>query len=305
MRALPDTPAAGIALMATAMLFAPAMDVLAKLMTETVSPGQTTLSRLVAQSVILFPVVLLAREWGRPTLLHAAAGTCLAIALFCIVTAVSVMPVANALAIFFVEPLVLTLLSAWLLREPVGWRRLSAVAVGLAGAMIVLRPNVAAFGWPAALPLMTALFFALYLIVTRIVSRKGGRIALQFWAGVFAALALGAMMIAALPFGVAPLAFGPMGGREILILLGMGTLAAVTHQMLAQAFARAEAGALAPLQYLEIFSATVLGWLVFGDFPDAITWAGTGVIVAAGIYVFHRERQQARRPKSDSVPQAG
>jgi drug/metabolite transporter (DMT)-like permease len=305
MRALPDTPATGIALMASAMLFAPAMDILAKLMTETVSPGQTTLARLAAQSVILLPVVLLAREWGRPTLLHAAAGVCLAIALFCIVTAVSVMPVANALAIFFVEPLLLTLLSAWLLGEPVGWRRLAAVAVGLAGAMIVLRPNVAAFGWAAALPLLTALFFALYLVVTRVVSRRGGRVALQFWAGVFAALTLGTLMVLALPAGIEPLAFGPMGGRELLILLGMGLLAALTHQMIAQAFARAEAGALAPLQYLEIFSATILGWLVFADFPDTITWAGTAIIVASGIYVFHRERQLSRRPKGDRVPQTG
>ncbi|MEO1459946.1 MAG: DMT family transporter, partial [Pseudomonadota bacterium] len=59
--------------------------------------------------------------------------------------------------------------------------------------------------------------------------------------------------------------------------------------------ARAEAGALAPLQYLEIISATALGWLVFGDFPDALTWTGTAIIVTAGIYVFHRERRLAAR----------
>jgi S-adenosylmethionine uptake transporter len=76
----------------------------------------------------------------------------------------------------------------------------------------------------------------------------------------------------------------------------MGLLAALSHQMINNAFARAEAGVLAPLQYLEIFSATLIGLFFFGDFPDRLTWAGTAIIIGAGIYVFHRERRLARRP---------
>ena len=85
------------------------------------------------------------------------------------------------------------------------------------------------------------------------------------------------------------------GQRELLLLACMGLLAAVSHQMIANAFARAEAGALAPLQYLEIISAVLIGWFVFGDFPDRLTWAGTAIIIGAGTYVFYRERQLARR----------
>lgn len=293
MRTLPDTAAAGIAVMAAAMLLAPAMDVIAKLLTETISPAQAAFARFAAQSAMLLPFVLALGEWGRPTRLHALAGLCLGLALFSITGAVAVMPVANAIAIFFVEPLILTVLSALILGEQLGWRRLAAVGVGLGGAMIVLRPNLAAYGPEALLPLLAALAFSFYLIVTRVMARSGARVALQFWAGLFAMLTLGALMAASAPFEIAVFAVHPIGWRELWLILGVGAIACLTHQMIAQAFARAEAGALAPLQYLEIISATALGWLVFGDFPDTLTWAGTAVIIAAGLYVFHRERRVA------------
>jgi drug/metabolite transporter (DMT)-like permease len=293
MTRLPDTPATGVLIMTVAMVIAPVMDIFAKLLTETLSPGHAALGRFLAQSLFLIPFVSLTGQWGRPTRLHAVAGVCLAIAIWCIIAAVQVMPVANALAIFFVEPLILTLLSAWILGERIGWRRMTAVAVGLLGVLIVLRPNVAAFGWSAALPLGTAFFFALYLLTTRVMTQRGSLLALQFWTGSFALLALGAVTLATLPLGLEGLELRPMGGREVALIAAMGVIACISHQLIAQAFRRAEAGALAPLQYLEIFSAVVLGWLVFGDFPDTLTWVGTAIIVASGIYVFQRERALA------------
>jgi len=83
-------------------------------------------------------------------------------------------------------------------------------------------------------------------------------------------------------------------GWAWLYLVVMGAIAALAHMMFAMAFQRVEAGALAPFQYLEIVGATTLGYLVFGDFPDALTWLGTALILAAGLYVFYRERQAAR-----------
>jgi drug/metabolite transporter (DMT)-like permease len=176
------------------------------------------------------------------------------------------MPIPNAIAIFFVEPLILTLMSAAILGEKLGWRRLSAVAAGLIGAMIVIRPNWEAFGPAAVYPLITAVCFASYLLITRVMTQKGGRVALQFWIGFFAMLALALATAIGDPLGVPVL----------------------------NAFARAEAGVLAPLQYLEIISAVLIGWFVFADFPDRLTWIGTAIIIGAGIYVFYRERQLAR-----------
>ena len=117
MKPIPDTPQAGVAIMASAMFIAPFMDLIAKLLTETMSAGAIGLGRFLAQSLILLPLVLAARQWSRPTWLHIVAGCFLATALVAINAALKHMPIANVLAIFFVEPLILTLMSAYLLGE--------------------------------------------------------------------------------------------------------------------------------------------------------------------------------------------
>lgn len=295
MKPVPDTPQAGVALMAGAMLFAPFMDMFAKLLTETMSPGAIGLGRFLAQSLILLPFVLALGQWRRPSWLHLLAGCFLGAALLSITAALKHMPIPNALAIFFVEPLILTLMSAAILGEKLGWRRLAAVTVGLVGTLIVIRPNWAAFGPAAVYPLITAVCFAGYLLITRVMTQQGGRVALQFWIGVFAMAALAVVTLIGDHFGAPALVLSWPGQWELLLLACMGLLAAVSHQLIANAFARAEAGALAPLQYLEIFSAVLIGWFVFADFPDRLTWAGTAIIIGAGIYVFYRERQLARR----------
>jgi drug/metabolite transporter (DMT)-like permease len=205
------------------------------------------------------------------------------------------MPIANAISIFFVEPLILTLLSAYLLGEGLGWRRLTAVGLGLIGALVVIRPNWAAFGPAAIYPLFAACGFAGYLLITRVMTRKGGRLALQFWIGIAAMSAMAVATLVGDALGVPVLALGWPQGVQWGYLAAMGLIAAVSHQMIAHALARAEAGVLAPLQYLEIISAVLIGWFVFADFPDRLTWLGTGIIIGAGTYVFYRERQLARR----------
>jgi len=295
MRPIPDTPQAGVAIMTAAMLIAPSMDMFAKLLTDTMSPGEIGMGRFVATALILLPFVIGSGQWGRPGWLHVLAGCFLGAALLAINAALKHMPIPNAIAIFFVEPLILTLMSAYILGEGLGWRRLSAVLAGLVGAMVVIRPNWAAFGPAAVYPLFTAFCFASYLLITRAMTRKVGRLALQFWISVFATLSLAAACAIGDRVGAPALALSWPGGTEIALIAGMGLAGAVTHQMIAHALARSEAGALAPLQYLEIISATLLGWFVFGDFPDRLTWLGTAIIIGAGIYVFYRERQLARQ----------
>ncbi len=295
MKPIPDTPQADVALMAGAMVFAPFMDMFAKLLTETMSPGAIGLGRFLAQSLILLPFVLIMGQWRRPSWLHLLAGIFLGAALLSLNAALKHMPIPNAIAIFFVEPLILTLMSAAILGERLVWRRLSAVTAGLIGALIVIRPNWAAFGPAAVYPLITAVCFASFLLITRVMTQKGGRVALQFWIGVFAMLALAVATVIGDHFGAPALTLSWPGQWELMLLACMGLLAAISHQMIANAFARAEAGALAPLQYLEIISAVLIGWFVFHDFPDRLTWVGTAIIIGAGIYVFYRERQLARR----------
>jgi drug/metabolite transporter (DMT)-like permease len=213
--------------------------------------------------------------------------------------------VANAIAIFFVEPFLLTLLSALVLGERIGWRRIGAVAVGLVGALIVIRPNWAVYGPAAAWPLVTALCFACYMLVTRVLSMGGRLLGMQLWTSLFAALWIGALIAWGDGAGVATLAASLPRGEELPLVAGLGLIGVAGHQLLAQGLARAEASLVAPMQYLEIVSATALGWLVFGNLPDAPTWAGTAIIVGAGLYVLHRERAVSARDGARDEARAG
>ncbi|MEM7506373.1 MAG: DMT family transporter [Pseudomonadota bacterium] len=286
--------AIGIAIMSAAMLVAPFMDLFAKLATAELVPGQVAQGRFAAQTLILIPLVVFAGQVARPHLAHILAGFCAAIAILSINTALQVMPIANAIAIFFVEPLILTLLSALILKEKLGWRRLSAVSLGLVGAMIVLRPNLAAYGWEALLPLITAVAFAFYMLILRVMSPGGGTLATQFWIGTTATVVLTLVLVAGHTGGVEDLTLAWPSNYALLLMVSAGALGCLVHQMIAQALARAEAGAVAPLQYLEIVAATGIGWFIFGDWPDRLTWVGTLIIIASGVYVFRRERNLAR-----------
>lgn len=278
----------GMGLMACAMLLVPGADVIAKVLMERLSPTEVTTGRFLAQTLVLLPLAMSLRQVSRPTVGHAAAGLFRGLAMWAFNAAIQVMPVANALAIFFVEPLILTLL-AWLaLKERVGSRRLAAILVGLAGALLVLRPNVSTYGSAALFPLAAAALFACYLLTTRMMSLRGGPLTPQFWTGVFAAIALAVCMAALTPEAVDGRAGGALTSVELSLFLALGLLAAFAHQRIVRALALVEAGAAAPLQYLELVSATLLGWLVFAEFPDAPTWLGAAIIISAGVYVFRR-----------------
>ena len=276
MLAIPNTARAGLMLAITAFL---------------ISPGMIVIGRFATVSVFLLPMMVLAGQMILPRRGHWAAGLFLGFALLSFNTALSVMPIANAIAIFFVEPLILTLMSAVILGEKIGWRRISAVLVGLLGAIIVIRPNFEAYGVSALLPLAAAGFFACYMLVTRVMTQQGDRLALQFWTGISAMLFMLVASVLAGEFALQGLELAAPGQPEVILFLGMGVVAVITHQMIANALARLEASVVAPMQYLEIISAVIFGWWIFGDLPDLLTWLGGGIIIASGVYVFHRERQ--------------
>ena len=280
----------GLILITAAMLVAPGMDALAKLLTADHTPGMVALARFGAQSVLIALLIPFLGGWGRPRAGHALAGAFLGLALLFIVAAFREMPLANALAIFFVEPLMLTGLSVLILRERIGWRRFLAMVVGLIGAMVVIRPNFALYGWAAVYPLAAAFFFASYLLATKVMTRVGRLMSLQFWTGLAAVCVLLAAGLIGGPVADFTALSWPRGGDWALIA-ALGALSVLTHQLIAHGLRRMDASLLAPMQYLEIVSATLLGWLIFHEFPDLLTWAGTALIIGAGLYVFHRERR--------------
>ena len=285
----------GMLLMTVAMLALPAIDAIAKSLAGRVPSAEIALARFVMQTAILLPLALgrgMAAD-GRTLAVHAMRGALIAGATLLFFTALQYLPMADAIAIFFVEPLLLTLLSPFFLGETVGWRRLSAVAVGFAGAMMIIRPSFEEAGWPALLPLAAALCFAFYLVLTRRLARTADPIVMQAHAGIFGGLTAGLALVAGAATGAFPDVLAPVlpAWPDLLLLAVLGIVATGGHMLVVHAFKRADAGLLAPFQYLEIISATALGFLIFGDFPDPVTWAGIAVIVGSGLYVFHRERR--------------
>ncbi len=286
-------------LMLLAMLILPGIDAIAKWLSSGISAGQVAWSRFLFQTLLMLPLFLRTRGAivTRALPLHALRGALIALATLLFFSALKYLPLADAISIFFVEPLILTLLSAVFLGESVGWRRLTAVAVGFGGSLVVIRPSFSALGLPALLPLGTALSFAVYLILTRKLAQHEYPERMQFYAGVFGGIVMTAALAAGSVTDVAVLSFVWPDRVQWLLLAGLGVIATSGHLLVVHAFRRAPAGMLAPFQYVEIIGATILGLVFFGDFPDATTWLGVAIIVASGMYVFHREATLARQTK--------
>ena len=293
----------GILLMVGFSIFAPFMDACAKLIGDAVAVGQIAATRFVVQSAILFPLAF-ALGWlhrpGRGEIgLHLVRATLLMVATAFFFTALRYMPLADTIAIFFIEPFILTLLGGLLLKEPIGPRRYIACTIGFAGALLIIQPSFEDVGLVALLPVVTAFTFAFYLILTRRMATRMHPITLQAYTGL-AALVLALPVLWAFDgSGVGPLDPVWPAERELWLLAGVGLIATFSHVCISFAMSFAPASLLAPIQYLEIVTATLLGFYIFGDLPDTLTFVGIALIVLSGLFVFFRERHLERRP----VPQ--
>ena len=203
------------------------------------------------------------------------------------------MPLADALAIVFVEPFILLALGFALFGDRVGPRRILASAVGFGGALLVIQPNFAAFGVVALYPLATAGFFAFYMLITRRIARDMAPEPMQALTALWGT----ALMLPLLALGpwLPALALSAADPAAWLWLAGVGLAATVSHLLITYALRFAPAATLAPLHYLEIVMAVALGWPVFADWPNPLSWAGIAVIVAAGLSIIARERALARQ----------
>ena len=284
----------GILLMLGFCVTAPILDVFAKLATDTTPVMQIASARFIVQAAIMLPVLVLLRHAipRDPSLRWPLVRRALflGISTYCFVAATNEMPIADALAIAFVEPFILLILGKFLFGDEVGMRRIIASVVGFGGSLLVIQPSLVTFGLVALYPLGTALCFALYMLETRSLSRKMHPIPMQFVTSVLTAL------FCSLFVGVAWIgqwdAHAPVMPEGItwLWLFGVGAASALAHIMMTYALRFAPSATLAPLHYLEIISAAILGLLVFQDFPNTLTWAGIAIIVSSGLYIIHRER---------------
>jgi drug/metabolite transporter (DMT)-like permease len=286
----------GLVFVCVAMVLLPGQDAAAKFASATVSVGQINWARFLLQTLLTLPFVLHAQGIRglvpNRLLPNVVRGVLILTSSFCFFLAIQAMPLADALAIFFVSPFIITVLSALVEKEHVGWRRRIAVGVGFAGALIVIRPSYSVFGLVAVLPLMGAAIFSVYALMTRRYAAYDTALTMQFAAGVSGTVLMTLVLAAGWFLDAAPFAPSPMDHRDLFVLGLMGVCGTAGHLLLVQAARHVPASLFAPLMYLEIVAAALLGYAVFNDFPDAWTWTGIAVIVGSGAYVFWRESRR-------------
>ena len=287
----------GLLLMIAGSLMIPLLDALAKVLGDVhgLPAAEIALGRCVIQALVVLPLLLALDGFAALRVQHLGLnilrGALLGLSSYAFFLALKFMPLASATAIFFVEPILITLLSGLVLRERIGRRRIVAVVVGFVGALIVIRPNFASLGWVAGLPLLTAALIAVYSILSRRLSAGSTPLAMHFYAGVGGTAVLFPMILG-----------GGIGAPELVVelprsslawglLMAVGVLAAIGHFLFIKAYRLAPASVLAPFAYLEIISATLLGFAIFGDFPAAMDWLGIAIIVASGASLFLHERR--------------
>lgn len=285
--------------MILAMLLAPLIDVFSKLATNTASPTLITAARFFFQALCMLPIVLWSGSWRsfswRLSIYHAIRAAVITVSMVCFVATLAVMEVADAVAIFFVEPIILTILSGFFLKETIGWRRYTACGVGFLGAMIVIRPSFQDIGFVALLPVVTAFCVAIFALMTRALAHREDPWSMQFQ-----------MSLWGMPICVVLLAVGQWQGIAFLEpslpdpttftwLAGVGIFAALSGILAVYAYRAAPASVIAPLQYFEIVSATLFGWLVFDAFPDPVKWLGIAIIIGSGLFIIWREHRAASR----------
>ena len=283
-----------ISLVVIAFLVLPAIDAIAKFMSTDISAGQIAWTRFLIQTLIMLPFFLNTMRLKKNHSLfpQALRGILIAATTVLIFAAVKLMPLAEVISIFFIEPLIVTLLSTIFLREKIGWRRLSATIIGFSGALIVVQPSYKIFGLFAILPFAAALCFAFYIILTRKLAHTINPTAMQFSSG-FSGLLFMSIVLALGYFLEFPVLKVTMPSQDqCLLLLLLGLIATVGHFMIAFAIKYIEASTLAPFQYLEIVAATFYGLWLFDDFPDALAWLGIFIIVSSGCYTFSREQRK-------------
>jgi len=286
-----QTPAAsGIALILLANLGFAGMDAVSKTLSTEYSVAQILWVRFAFFAV--FATVLAWRRGGgilrqfrtdRPVF-QTSRALLLVAEIGCFILAFRYMQLADTHSIGAVFPLVITALSALWLGERVGVRRWTAVAIGFLGMLVILRPGMAVFDPVALLPLAGAVMFAVYQVMTKVISRTDALETTLLYTGWIGVIAMSF-------FGPFHWDWPDARGWGLLMLAGL--LGSIGHMTVIKALEVAPASVLQPFNYTLLVWATGIGFVVFGDLPDAWTVAGATIIVASGLYVWWRERVRA------------
>jgi drug/metabolite transporter (DMT)-like permease len=279
-----DRPAAGIAFKLAALLSFVLMDVAIKASVQTLPLAVVLWARfafhLAFVSALLAAMGRRVPPRTRAPRLQAVRSLCLCLANLCFSAALIYIPLAEAVAIGFVSPLITTLLAARMLGEMVGWRRWLGIAVGFAGVLVIIRPGLGVTHPAALLVLSTAAVFAVYQVLTRRLAGVDDAETTIF----HTAVAAGAVTTL-----IAPFDWAWPGATEWAMLALIGAIGGGGHFLLIQAFQRAPASLLAPFTYTQIIWAVIAGWVFFAELPDLLAALGGLVVATGGLFVIWSE----------------
>ncbi len=280
-------------------VMAPIGDALAKVLSTQLPMAQLVFVRFSIQAAILIPVVVFTRRNWRMspriarlivwrTLLHIAG-------IGCMFTSLRYLPLADAVAIAFVMPFVMLILGKFFLNEEVGMRRILACIVGFTGTLMVIQPSFASVGPPALLPVAVAFIFAFFMLITRKVAKEVDPISMQGISGVIATILLTPVLWFGTFYQIPDLGFISPSGSVSWLLLAIGVAGTVAHLLMSWSLRYAPSTTLAPMQYIEIPLAALVGWLIFSDLPNGLAAIGICVTMASGLYIIFRERATLRQ----------
>ena len=271
----------GIFLMLGSTFLISCSDTFSKLMTAQVSVMQIAL----VQSVVMMAAVpFMVKTYHLPSILRTKRigiqllrSACQLTSALLFIYGLKKLPLADIVALIFVGPLIVTLLSSLILKERVGMARWLACLVGFMGALIVIRPGFGSIGWDALFPIGATSIYSIYIICTRSLAPHERHGTMLFYSALVSVVALS---VSAPIYWVNPSINGWLG------LLCVGILSCASAVFAIAAYARAPASMLAPFAYVEIISATAFGFLIFNDVPDVLTLVGAAIVIASGLYVY-------------------
>lgn len=288
-------PLLGIGLMLGAMATLPFLDVVAKTLGQQGVPVlQIVWARLFFGTLVTLPFALkLAGPKGLvPNMpaMHTLRAAFLISATGFFFWGLKFLSIADCLSIFFVQPLIVTVLSPVVLGEKVGLRRWLAVIIGFIGTLIIIRPGLQEINPGVFMALAAGASLAIYMLLTRKISGSAPAMVTTFYTSLMGAIIMSAIVV---------FTWQPITAPQWALFVLLALIANGGHYLIVKAYDYSEASLLAPLAYTEMIMAVAAGWYFFGDFPDVWTFVGVGILIACATYISVRERARNIEPVRD------
>jgi drug/metabolite transporter (DMT)-like permease len=287
-------PLFGMLVMTAAMIILPLMDAAAKFMSGTIPAIELGWARFFFHALLLTPIMLARfrpRElWPQRALLQTARALTIVVATTFFFRGLATTPLADMLAVFFINPFIITALAPWVLGDRIGRWRWTATVIGFIGALVIIQPGFAELTPGVLYAIGAGLCYSFYALSTRKLAGSDPPLVTLYFTGLVGCVTASFLL---------PWIWVWPTPQQWGLMTSMGLVSALGHACVIVASERAPAPLLAPLSYLEIVSATLLGYFIFGDLPQLTTWIGMAIVVASGLVIAWREKVRGVKSRVD------